>query len=144
RQGDEPQGAQARRGATSDLPGGARLIPMYKRLFAYRHLFALPALTIASPFLFGRWGHIPDGGVLALGWNAVAGCALFCGQGLRLWAAGHMGRAGRSQRLKAATLLTAGPYAHVRNPLYLGNFLLCVGVVLWTQSYLLLPLAVLI
>ena len=132
------------RGTTHDLPGGARVTPLCERLFAYRHLFALPALAIAFPFLFCRWGHIPDTGVLALAWDAIAGCALFSGQGLRLWAAGYMGRAGRSRRLKAATLLTAGPYAHVRNPLYLGNFLLCVGVVLWTESYLLLPLAVLI
>src|SRR5262249_5481244 len=85
---------------------------------------------------------IPRGGVVELGWDVAGGCALLGGQGLRIWAAGYMGRGGRSQRLKAATLLTAGPYAHVRNPLYLGNFLLCLGVVLLTESALLLPLPV--
>src|SRR5712692_2679349 len=117
---------------------------MREKLFAYRHLFTLPALGIAFPFLFGRWGHIPRGDALEIGWDAAGGCALLCGQGLRLWAAGYMGRAGRSQQLKAATLLTAGPYAHVRNPLYLGNFLLCTGVVALTESYLLLLLAPLV
>ena len=38
---------------------------------------------------------------------------------LRAWAAGHI--------RKNAELATSGPYAHSRNPLYLGNFLLGLG-----------------
>ena len=77
-------------------------------------------------------------------WNATGLCVLLLGQGLRVWAAGCMGSAGRSKRLKAATLLTAGPYAYMRNPLYLGNFLLCLGVMFFTESSLLLLLSGLI
>src|SRR2546425_12014871 len=98
-----------------------------EKLFAYRHLFALPALGIAAPFLFSRFGHIPSGGALEVAWHVAGLCALLLGQGLRVWAAGYIGRSGRSKRLKAATLVTAGPYARVRNPLYVGNFLLCLG-----------------
>jgi len=38
---------------------------------------------------------------------------------LRAWAAGHI--------RKNSELATSGPYAHTRNPLYLGNFLLGLG-----------------
>ncbi len=38
---------------------------------------------------------------------------------LRAWAAGHI--------RKNSELATSGPYAHSRNPLYLGNFLLGLG-----------------
>jgi protein-S-isoprenylcysteine O-methyltransferase Ste14 len=110
--------------------------PTHEKLFASRHLFALPALAIALPLLFGRYGHIPRGGALELGWNAAGGGALLCGQGLRIWAAGYMGRAGRSRRLKAATLLTTGSYAHVRNPLYLNRSTLdgkCYAA--WGRAY---------
>jgi protein-S-isoprenylcysteine O-methyltransferase Ste14 len=41
------------------------------------------------------------------------------GEALRLWAAGHI--------RKAAQLATDGPYALVRNPLYLGSLLLSCG-----------------
>jgi len=115
-----------------------------EKLFAYRHLLAIPALGVAAPFLFLRFGHIPSGGALEARWNAAGLCALLLGQGLRVWGAGYIGRAGRSKRLKATTLTTAGPYAHVRNPLYLGNFFLCLGVMFLTESYLLLLLCVVI
>ena len=50
----------------------------------------------------------------------------------RIWAAGHLD--------KGKCLACAGPYAHTRNPLYLGSFLMGLGIVLAGQAYwLLLP-----
>lgn len=42
------------------------------------------------------------------------------GEALRLWAAGHIE--------KTRSLATGGPYAHTRNPLYLGSVLIAAGV----------------
>jgi protein-S-isoprenylcysteine O-methyltransferase Ste14 len=41
------------------------------------------------------------------------------GEAVRLWASGHLE--------KSKTLTTGGPYAHSRNPLYLGSSLLALG-----------------
>src|SRR2546423_8207104 len=79
----------------------------------------------------------PTGMMLCFG----AGCA-FIGLLIRGWAAGHI--------RKAEVLAVSGPYAHTRNPLYLGSFLLGVGfsvaagvwwlavlfIVLWLGIYL--------
>jgi len=49
-----------------------------------------------------------------------AGAALvFIGEALRLWAAGHLH--------KNRVVTTTGPYAHVKNPLYLGTLLILLG-----------------
>lgn len=54
-------------------------------------------------------------------------CALvIAGQALRLWAAGHIA-AYRGESLEAPRLVTGGPYAIVRNPLYIGNGLIGLG-----------------
>ncbi|HYY55842.1 MAG TPA: isoprenylcysteine carboxylmethyltransferase family protein [Pyrinomonadaceae bacterium] len=50
---------------------------------------------------------------------AVGGVIALLGLALRAWAAGHI--------RKNAELATSGPYAHTRNPLYLGSFLLGIG-----------------
>jgi len=42
------------------------------------------------------------------------------GEALRLWASGHID--------KTRVLATGGPYAHTRNPLYLGSLALTLGV----------------
>lgn len=48
---------------------------------------------------------------------------------LRGWAAGHLA--------KNSTLATSGPYAFVRNPLYIGTLLVAAGLVIAAQSWVL-------
>ena len=48
------------------------------------------------------------------------------GLGLRGWAAGHLA--------KNHALATAGPYAYVRNPLYLGTLLVAAGLAIASRS----------
>ena len=57
----------------------------------------------------------------ALSWGSVAvgGAVGALGLVVRGWAAGHI--------VKNDRLATSGPYAHTRNPLYFGSFLLAAG-----------------
>ena len=66
---------------------------------------------------------------------------MFAGEGIRLWAAAHIGPAARTSRPLDFQLITTGPYAHMRHPLYFGNFLLTLGFV--TASGAFWPWAVL-
>jgi protein-S-isoprenylcysteine O-methyltransferase Ste14 len=58
---------------------------------------------------------------------------------LRIWAVSHAGRHTRSRTLKAPLLITAGPYGIVRNPIYLGNFLIGLGLVVLAEAIPWLP-----
>jgi protein-S-isoprenylcysteine O-methyltransferase Ste14 len=49
---------------------------------------------------------------------------------LRFWASGYIGKESRSKELMVNTLIINGPYRYIRNPLYLGNFFLTLGVLL--------------
>jgi protein-S-isoprenylcysteine O-methyltransferase Ste14 len=62
----------------------------------------------------------------SLAWGAPASIA---GLLLRGWAAGHLA--------KNRQLATTGPYAHTRNPLYLGTLLVASGLSIAAQSALL-------
>jgi len=48
------------------------------------------------------------------------------GEAVRLWASGHIE--------KTKTLATGGPYAHTRNPLYVGSLLIAMGVAVASAS----------
>lgn len=54
---------------------------------------------------------------------------LMAGEFIRIWSAGFI-------EIKGRKLATAGPFAHVRNPLYLGNFLIGMGLV-WISKNIL-------
>lgn len=65
----------------------------------------------------------------------------FTGLGIRVLVAGYVpaGTSGRNTRhQKAARLNTTGMYSLCRNPLYLGNYLIGFGVLLFQQSLLVL------
>lgn len=49
---------------------------------------------------------------------------------LRTWAAGLVGTVARRPITGAPDLLTAGPYAYVRNPMYLGNLVITTALAL--------------
>ena len=46
---------------------------------------------------------------------------IFLGEALRVWANGHVGH------VKMGKLVTNGPYAFMRNPLYFGSFMIALG-----------------
>lgn len=63
------------------------------------------------------------------------------GESLRMWSLAHIGPKTRSSRkIRADQLVVTGPFAHLRNPLYVGNFTICSGVVLASGNLWLLPL----
>lgn len=65
----------------------------------------------------------------------IGGAITLVGALLRLWAAGHIE--------KGRVLTQGGPYAHTRNPLYLGSFFMALGIILAGRGFwLLLPFAV--
>jgi len=53
--------------------------------------------------------------------------AFLIGEGIRIWAVGFTGVTTRHSEVKAPRLITAGPYAYLRNPLYLGNLISWLG-----------------
>ena len=54
---------------------------------------------------------------------------LFIGESIRMWAVSYAGGVTRTRKVGAPQLCTSGPYAYVRNPLYVGNMMMYLGVV---------------
>jgi protein-S-isoprenylcysteine O-methyltransferase Ste14 len=75
--------------------------------------------VMAAAFL---WFSDPDGASLAFGIPVSA-----LGLALRAWAAGHLE--------KNRTLAQSGPYARVRNPLYLGTLTVAAGLAIAARRW---------
>jgi protein-S-isoprenylcysteine O-methyltransferase Ste14 len=101
-------------------------------LFKSRGLLAM--VPVAAAFL------VPDGELMdeAVVWS-VGAATLLLGMALRIWAQYHIG-----YRLSTPTTLTrSGPYRYVRNPIYIGNSVIVLGLVFSMEGLWLLPLAAL-
>ncbi|MCS6991420.1 MAG: isoprenylcysteine carboxylmethyltransferase family protein [Chitinophagales bacterium] len=101
-------------------------------LFRYRSYTPLPFLAVL--LFFAQ----PTVASMLVGLMLVAG-----GEALRLWANGYTGSETRTTSgVGASQLVVRGPYAHVRNPLYIGNMIIYVGTGIMANALLpWLPLA---
>jgi protein-S-isoprenylcysteine O-methyltransferase Ste14 len=50
------------------------------------------------------------------------------GELIRLWAVAHAGGSTRTRNVGAPEFVTSGPFAHARNPLYIANTLIYIGI----------------
>ncbi|CEF48987.1 unnamed protein product [uncultured bacterium] len=95
-----------------------------RRLFQFRLLFGIVISVLAlewlspTPFFDARYRMI----------HGIALLIIAAGLALRGWGSGVAGHHTRSTQIEAPTLVTAGPFAHVRNPIYAGSILIGVGM----------------
>ena len=59
---------------------------------------------------------------------------LLIGELTRMWSVSYAGGETRTTKVGAPSLCTAGPYGYVRNPIYVGNMLMYIGIVLLAGS----------
>jgi isoprenylcysteine carboxyl methyltransferase (ICMT) family protein YpbQ len=90
-----------------------------KSLFRYRAVIGVTGFVLAMAF-----AH-PSAHSLLVGLIPIA-----AGLILRVWAAGYIGTAGRVKEIGVQELITSGPYRFLKHPLYYGNFLLVLGVLM--------------
>ena len=83
----------------------------------------LPGNESASPFLVG-----------------VGVAITIVGELLRLWGVHHIGAISRTRSERLGPLVAGGPFALVRNPLYVGNILLWVGFAIAARMPWLAPI----
>jgi protein-S-isoprenylcysteine O-methyltransferase Ste14 len=105
----------------------------------FRHRTALP-LPIAGSLLTLRVGLAPPSITLAAAGVVVTAC----GELLRLWGVHHIGAISRTRSERLGPLVASGPFALVRNPLYVGNVAVWVGFALTARLVWLAPVIVLL
>jgi protein-S-isoprenylcysteine O-methyltransferase Ste14 len=110
---------------------------LYGRLgeWAFRRRSWLP-VPLALVLVFVRWREIESAVVLLAGLGLVAG-----GLAVRFWAVRHIGTISRTRANRQGPLVRTGPYAWVRNPLYVGNWLIWTGFALASELLWMVPVA---
>jgi protein-S-isoprenylcysteine O-methyltransferase Ste14 len=99
----------------------------------FRRRSSLP-VPIALVLLLVRWGMVQHPAIDVVGPLLVLG-----GEALRWWAVGQIGVISRTRSTRLGPLITTGPFALCRNPLYVGNLLLWTGFTIWSGLLWMVP-----
>jgi protein-S-isoprenylcysteine O-methyltransferase Ste14 len=91
--------------------------------FKYRSYTPLPFLILL--FLFGR----PTATTLIIGFIIS-----MVGEAIRFWGVSYAGSETRTTKVGASTLVTQGPFAYIRNPLYAGDLIIYFGISIMANS----------
>ncbi|MBI4725733.1 isoprenylcysteine carboxylmethyltransferase family protein [candidate division TA06 bacterium] len=94
--------------------------------FKWRSYTPIPLLLAALIFAKPTW------------WSLALGIAVtFLGEFIRIWAVSYAGGSTRTLSPDVGRLITGGPFGYVRNPLYVGNFLVSLGMCLaaWPSKW---------
>jgi len=108
---------------SAELPSIQRDATSFVRLgeWLFRHRTVTPVpLALALLVLPGR---VPPSAVL----TAVGVALVALGEAVRLWSVRQIGVISRTRSGRVGPLVASGPFALVRNPLYLGNLALWIG-----------------
>jgi len=107
--------------------------------FFFRYRSYVPMVLAVFFILEISYYHSPrSGNRWDLAFESVCFIVALMGYGIRIVTVGyiHAGTSGRSIReLKSDSLNTDGMYAVVRNPLYLGNFFIILGISMLSQDW---------
>lgn len=93
-------------------------------------------VPLALILVFVRWKSVHELWLFILGLLIV-----LAGLGIRYWAVSYIGTISRTRAARFGPLMSAGPFALVRNPLYVGNFLIWIGFVVSSGLLWMLPVA---
>ncbi len=89
----------------------------------FRKRTSIPLPIVAALLLWP-----PAVGDRSASWLVWAGLPIvLAGELIRLWGVHHIGSVSRTRTERLGPLIDHGPFAKVRNPLYIGNILLWVG-----------------
>src|SRR5215813_11267031 len=103
----------------------------------FRHRTIIPLPLVLALLIIPAGDHPP------LPWLAGMGVGVtFLGEALRMWAVRHIGAISRTRSDRLGPLVASGPFAIVRNPLYLGNITLWTGFAIAARLLWLVPLVV--
>jgi protein-S-isoprenylcysteine O-methyltransferase Ste14 len=95
-------------------------------LFSYRSYTPIPFLIVMI------LGAHPTVGSLLGGFAAA-----LCGEAIRFWGVSVAGSETRTTgKVGGSQLIVAGPFAYVRNPLYIGNIVLYCGIGIMANAFL--------
>jgi len=100
-------------------------------LFRFRSFTPVPVILVLGWLVWRSRGEAGPGGPTLDAILDVAGLAVaLLGQALRFYTLGQVreGTSGQGDKLEAVVLNTQGPYAYVRNPLYVGNLGIILGL----------------
>lgn len=112
-------------------------------VFRHRDVIPVPFVVLALiALVFYNPPYVYHHNWLRYLFYALGFISILKGEFIRIWANGHAGFVthSRSKTLRAKALVTTGPYAIIRNPLYAGNFLIGLGFCFLTVTWWLIVL----